>query len=381
MVQDELVSVVIPAFNAERTLDATLNSVRRQTYRNLEIAVVDDGSRDGTAALARRHADEDARIQVISIPNGGVANARNTGISATGGPFVATLDSDDLWHPDKIALQMRAMKEGGPETGYVYCLSRRIDERDRVLGDVKSYPMRGRIYLRSIVFNPVGNGSAILARRSAIEGAGGFEPDPDIQGAEDNLIQIMMNRTWRAEVVPRYMTGYRETANSLSSDFSRMARRRFAVLRHVSERYPETPASVLSFAEGRLRAILANQAFRRSQTGQGLSELSRACRLAPLCTLEFTVVDLAARMRGRVRSIGGGSARNAGSGRDFFECDPASPVGLPSRPFEKRRLDALGQIEEAFFRSARPQPGTARDPAPDDTRDGALPPASGSARP
>lgn len=350
----DLVSVVIPAFNAERTLDATLNSVRGQTYPNLEIMVVDDGSHDKTADIARRHAAEDPRVQVTSIPNGGVANARNTGIAATKGPFVATLDSDDLWHPDKIALQIQAMAEGGAEVGYVYCLSRRIDEQDRVLGDLRSYPMQGRIFLRSIVFNSVGNGSAIMARRSAIEGVGGFKPDPDIQGAEDNLAQIMMNRTWQVRVVPRYLVGYRQMATSLSADFSRMARRRFAVLRHVSERFPETPATVLAQAEGRLRAILAIQAFRRGQTGQGLAELARACRLAPFCALEIAGVDLAARLRKRLRSATArGNSGDVRPGRDFFDCDPASPVAMPPRPLEKRKLEALGKTEEAFFRAGQ----------------------------
>ena len=357
MVQEDLVSVVIPAFNAERTLDATLDSVRRQSHRALEIAVVDDGSHDATAEIARRHAAEDARIQVISIPNGGVANARNTGIRTTTGPFIATIDSDDLWHPEKIALQMRAMAEGGAEVGYVYCLSRRIDEQDRVLGDLRSHPVEGRMYLRSIVFNFIGNGSAILARRSAIEGVGGFDPDPDLQGAEDNLVQILMNRTWQARVVPLYLTGYRQVATSLSADFSRMARRRFAVLRHVSERFPETPPGVLSLAEGRLRAILANQAFRRGQAAQGLAELARACRLAPLPALEIAGVDLAARLRRRLRPAGSGDAR---PGRDFFACDPASPVTRPPRPLERRRLEALGETEEAFFRSSRPRHGASR---------------------
>lgn len=363
-------SVVVPAFNAERTLDATVNSVRRQTYRSLEIVVVDDGSRDGTADLARRHAAEDERIRLISTPNGGVANARNTGIAATKAPYVATIDSDDLWHPDKIALQMRAMAEGGRDVGYVYSLSRRIDEQDHVLGDVKSHPMQGRIYLRSIVFNPVGNGSSILARRGALEQAGGFESGLEYQGGEDNLIQIMMNRTWLAQLVPLYLTGYRQTAGSRSSDIDHAARGRFVVLRHVARQFPETPEAVLVLAEGRARAILASQAFRQNKIAQGLAELAWACRLAPFYAIEIAAVDLAGRVRGRARSaIGRFFSRDTRAGKDFFDCDPASPVGLPPRPLEKRKLEALGKTEEAFFRSV---------PSPQVAPKAVLPPASGS---
>lgn len=358
MAPDEaLVSVVIPAYNAEGTLGATLDSVRGQTYGNLEIVVVDDGSRDGTADVARRYAAEDGRIRLISIPNGGVANARNTGIAETTGAFVAPLDSDDIWHPEKIALQMRSMNEGGEETGYVYCFSRRIDGQDRVLRNVKTYPIEGRIYLRSIVFNPVGNGSTILARRRALEDAGGFNPDPDVQGAEDNLMQILMNRYWRVGAVPFYLTGYREVATSLSADFSRMALRRFAVLDHVRARFPETPQHVFAAAEGRLRAILATQALRRNRIGQGVGEFARAFRKAPSSALELVSVDTAARLRNGLRSATGRQA-NARPGEDFYRFDPASGAdSLPRRPYEKRMLDTIAATEEAFFQSNASRPG------------------------
>lgn len=358
MAHDEaLVSVVIPAYNAERTLGATLDSVRRQTYGNLEIVVVDDGSRDATADVARRYATEDARIRLVSIPNGGVANARNTGIAETTGAFVAPLDSDDIWHPEKIALQMRTMREGGEEMGYVYCFSRRIDGQDRVLRNVKTYPIEGRIYLRSIVFNPVGNGSTILARRRALEEAGGFNPDPDMQGAEDNLMQILMNRYWRVGVVPFYLTGYREVATSLSADFSRMALRRFAVLRHVRERFPETPDTVFAAAEGRLRAILATQALRRNRIGQGMGEFARAFRKAPSCAVELVSVDTAARLRNGLRSATGRQA-SSGPGQGFYRYDPASGAdSVPRRPYEQRMLNTIAGTEEAFFQSSAFRPG------------------------
>lgn len=352
-----LVSVVIPAYNAEGTLGATLDSVRHQTYGNLEIVVVDDGSRDGTADVARQYETQDARIRLISIPNGGVANARNTGIAETTGPFVAPLDSDDIWHPEKIALQMRSMREGGEETGYVYCFSRRIDGQDHVLRNVKTYPIEGRIYLQSIVFNPVGNGSTILARRRALEETGGFNADPDVQGAEDNLIQILMNRYWRVGAVPLYLTGYREVATSLSADFSRMALRRFAVLRHVRERFPETPEAVFTSAEGRLRAILASQALRRNMIGQGMGEFARACGQTPSCAFEIVSLDTAARLRNGLRSALGRQA-GPGESKDFYQYNPASGAdATPRRLFEQRLLNSIARTEEAFFQSSISRPG------------------------
>src|SRR5260221_13860612 len=91
---EELVSVIIPAYNAQATLDETLNSVRSQTHRNLEIVVVDDGSTDDTAIVAQRHSAVDSRVHIIRQDNAGVAAARNAGIAATSGRYVAPIDAD-----------------------------------------------------------------------------------------------------------------------------------------------------------------------------------------------------------------------------------------------------------------------------------------------
>lgn len=107
-----LVSVVIPAFNAEATIDETLCSVRSQSHERLEIIVVDDGSTDDTVAVAERHADRDPRITIIRQDNAGVAAARNAGWQAARAEFIAFIDADDLWAPGKIERQLQAMIDG-----------------------------------------------------------------------------------------------------------------------------------------------------------------------------------------------------------------------------------------------------------------------------
>src|SRR6185436_16193158 len=129
----QLVSVVVPARNAAKTIHETLHSISRQTYRALEIIVVDDGSTDETAAIAQRHSLDDPRFRVISKPNGGVASARNEGIRVTTGEFVAFIDADDLWHPTKIGKQMEALLSGGPDMALVYSPFRVIDAGGRVV--------------------------------------------------------------------------------------------------------------------------------------------------------------------------------------------------------------------------------------------------------
>jgi glycosyltransferase involved in cell wall biosynthesis len=105
----ELVSVLVPAYNAERWLGATIRSVLAQTWPRVETIVVDDGSRDGTLAVAR--AWESASVKVVTQPNSGACAARNKALELAQGTYIQWLDADDLLHPDKIAAQMAAASQ------------------------------------------------------------------------------------------------------------------------------------------------------------------------------------------------------------------------------------------------------------------------------
>ena len=97
--QTPLISVIIPVYNVEAYLPRCLDSVIQNTYRNLEIICVDDGSTDGSPEILRDYAQRDARITVITKENGGVSSARNAGLDRATGEFVAFIDSDDFVHP------------------------------------------------------------------------------------------------------------------------------------------------------------------------------------------------------------------------------------------------------------------------------------------
>ena len=121
-----LVSVVVPAFNAAAYLGAALDSLRAQTVRELEIIVVDDGSSDDTAAIAHRHASEDPRVRVISLekPSGRPASARNAGIRAARGSYIALLDADDTCISTRVETQVRAMQRTG--SGFAFADVQRL---------------------------------------------------------------------------------------------------------------------------------------------------------------------------------------------------------------------------------------------------------------
>ena len=106
-----LISVIVPAYNAEAFLDQCLESIVAQSYRHLEILVVDDGSTDGTGALCDRWAERDERIRIIHQPNGGHSAARNTALDAMTGELVTMVDSDDVLHPEFAATLLETMKQ------------------------------------------------------------------------------------------------------------------------------------------------------------------------------------------------------------------------------------------------------------------------------
>jgi glycosyltransferase involved in cell wall biosynthesis len=135
----ELVSIVMPAYNAAATIVRSIESVLAQTHRALELVIVDDCSTDGTSAVIERFARADARIRPLRQPhNAGVAAARNAAIAAAYGDYVAFLDSDDWWHPRKLELQIGQMKSAGARVSY--SAYQRVDEEGRVLSLVNPPP-------------------------------------------------------------------------------------------------------------------------------------------------------------------------------------------------------------------------------------------------
>jgi hypothetical protein len=162
-----LVSVVVPAYNAEATLAASLASAAAQSYRRIEILIVDDGSTDCTAAVAERFCAAEPRARLIRKANGGASSARNAGIAAASGDYVAPLDADDLWHPAKLERQVAAALAQRRPPGFVYCWFRVIDGDDRVIADSEPHMVEGPALRRLAYRNFVGNGSGPLIHRAA----------------------------------------------------------------------------------------------------------------------------------------------------------------------------------------------------------------------
>jgi glycosyltransferase involved in cell wall biosynthesis len=134
MKEAPLVSIVIAVFQTERFLSATLQSIRDQTMKDWECVVVDDGSKDGTAEIARRHAAEDSRIRVLSQQNAGICGARNRGFKEThpGSSYITFMDGDDVWLPDALESLVDAL-DASPQMIGAHGIADFIDQEGRPL--------------------------------------------------------------------------------------------------------------------------------------------------------------------------------------------------------------------------------------------------------
>lgn len=240
---EDLVTVIVPAYNAAATIDETLLSVRAQSHASLQIIVVDDGSADSTAQIVERHAGADARVTLIRhSTNRGVAAARNTAIAAAKGDLIAPIDADDLWHPLKIEKQVTIMRSAGRRVGLVYTWSALLDRQSQVTALAGQYFHDGDVLSALCKSNLVGNGSSPLMRAVAVRQAGGYDSSLvrlNAQGCEDWALYLAIAESFEFAVVPEYLTGYRALPTSMSTDIGQMWRSFCLVAAKARARRPE----------------------------------------------------------------------------------------------------------------------------------------------
>jgi glycosyltransferase involved in cell wall biosynthesis len=254
MRSEEAVGVVIPMFNSVTTINDTLSSVTSQTYRNLDIVVVDDGSTDDSAAVVRDWQGRDERVRLISQANGGVAAARNAGAYATSANRLAFVDADDLWAPGKIEAQVAVM-ERSPEIGLVWCWFIHIDETNKTAQPMQQFSGQGNLFRPLCRWNIVGNGSSMLSTRTVFENVGGFNTDlraKGAQGCEDYLFAVSAAKRFSCTVVDRHLVGYRVGASTMSGNQVTMWNSLNLVLQDLAKTNPEMTAELMSH---RLRAL------------------------------------------------------------------------------------------------------------------------------
>lgn len=147
-----LISIIMPAYNAEKYMEAAILSVIEQTYQGWELIIVNDGSTDNTLKIAEKHAGNDKRIKVVTQVNKRLAAARNTGIRNSEGEWITFLDSDDIWHPGKLEKQVLLSRQQ-PDVGFIYTGGWIFNEDD--LENLKPYPTIYGKYTAQQMYNAI----------------------------------------------------------------------------------------------------------------------------------------------------------------------------------------------------------------------------------
>jgi glycosyltransferase involved in cell wall biosynthesis len=263
------ISVVVPAFNAAGYLAAALQSVADQSVRPYETIVVDDGSTDETQAVARSFG-----VTVIARANAGVSAARNTGTQAASGDYIAYLDADDVWAPEKLAVQSAALASYG-RPAFAFTDYRMFDERGprRRSSELSAHwafrKIAGKISGRTAIVIEAGADepvlydsyippSAVLVRRADVLAAGGF--DETLHAAEDYDFLLRLLRLVPGIAIMKPLLFYRQHAGQATAKTAAMKAGFFEVARRVA-------ASPASYRAGDARYIARTEYLRHYRVG------------------------------------------------------------------------------------------------------------------
>lgn len=272
------ISVVIPCFNAVRTLKRALDSVRLQDCGPIETIVVDDGSSDGTAAILARQEERGVRV-IRSTGRQGASHARNIGIAAARGTFIAFLDADDEWLPGKLSLQMVLIRDR-PAMTIVTCGASSVGRDGSFVPNLypDARPAAGPEAWRVLLAENFIHTSSVLARRTAIDRVGGF--DPALSTAEDQDLWIRLALEGELGYVDQSLVLVHDQPDSLCQRYptGRFDFELPMILRHVQNQRHR-------LSEEEVRTILGNRFARigwstyQKRTWPGLGLILRAIRL------------------------------------------------------------------------------------------------------
>ena len=225
--EKELVSIITPTYNCGEFIAETIESVLSQTYTNWEMIIVDDCSTDDTESVVKEYTKRDSRIQYHKLErNSGAAVARTESMKLAEGEYMAFLDSDDLWYPNKLEKQILYMKENGY---YFTCTKyEQIDEESKLLGkEIKVVPKTD--YNRLLLDCPVGNSTVMYD----VKKMGKFEV-PNIKKRNDDALWLqMLKKEKYIYGMDELLMKYRMRQNSISSNKMKLIKYHWQLYREI----------------------------------------------------------------------------------------------------------------------------------------------------
>jgi glycosyltransferase involved in cell wall biosynthesis len=276
-----LVSAIVPLYNAERFLVQTLDSALSQTLRDLEIIVVDDGSTDGSAALADGYAERHPDVvRVIHQPNQGLCHARNAALAIARGEYLALLDADDIWLPHHLAACVAEL-ERHPEVALVHADIERIDSDGRSLGCSERYwdqydsdAFVALFLRREHVCCPTA-----VFRRDAVERVGNFDVQFNRLGCEDRDLWLRISATSQIVYLDDVHARYRLHGANMSTNFDKMLKARVKLVDKFGANGRGAPLRRRALAAAHCN--LGDELMDASRRGAAFGAYARACVLRP----------------------------------------------------------------------------------------------------
>lgn len=274
-----LVSVIIPAYNAAAWVNRAINSALAQTYTQREVLVVNDGSTDTTAEVLAKYGDT---IRVLTQPNGGLSSARNTGIREAQGEFLAFLDADDYWLPEKVARQVTCLQQD-PGVGFCSTRTQVVSPEGKPLG-TWDCPKMDTTLLRTIFLRHAsiaGSGSGVMARSHLFEEAGCF--DTQLRSLEDIDMWMRLAVLGDYECIEELLTVIIKSPDSMSGNLDVMRESALRVIKKNRELLPRKDQG--RFWQGAYAGMLTDYAkweLRAGRRADAIMHLLEAIARAPL---------------------------------------------------------------------------------------------------
>ncbi|MBH8555078.1 glycosyltransferase [Nostocaceae cyanobacterium CENA357] len=252
------ISVVIPAYNSEKTIKATIDSVLNQTFTDFELIIINDGSQDSTLDIVSQI--QDSRIKIFCFENAGGNVSRNRGLHQSVGKFVSFLDADDIWTHEKLASQFKALQEN-VEAKVAYSWTDYIDENGVFLFSGTHNIYNGDIYEKLLVNNFLENGSNPLIYREALIELDGF--DESLKAAQDWDMWLRLAAQYNFVGVPSVHILYRVSASSLSTNLVRQEQACLQVLEHAYKARPSIDKNIWYLSLANLYKYLTCKALQK----------------------------------------------------------------------------------------------------------------------
>lgn len=218
-----IVTIVMPCFNAAKTITESILSIQNQTVTNWELVVVDDGSSDNSRKIVKQLSTDDKRIKLVCQPNSGPSVARNYGVGLAGKsvPYIAFLDSDDQWQSDHLAIHL-ANLESDEAIGISFAACEIMDEADNLTGEITRIPDGPLTKTQILHSNPTTTCSTLVFRKSVYDRAGGLRDDMKYAEDQEWLFRVLVSGYQIIPVGIRTVR-YRTSSGGLSADIEKMA--------------------------------------------------------------------------------------------------------------------------------------------------------------